>query len=224
MRKKVDYIPRQDAQFDALQGNLVAIVTANSVPWNIVAAALALLMPLQAAWAAAWLVAKVKANRSPGAVATKKQARKVYVAALRTFIQTNIYHNPVMTDGDIELCGLRPYDRTKSQVPVPMSLPIINMQSLPGNMFKIRFFRLEDETGAIRRGKPEGVARIEFKYTYTALPTNPDQCPNTKDVSRGPIVVNIQPQQRGQTVWFYARWKNVNNEAGPWTDVDSYIM
>lgn len=221
---KKDNLPAQDAAFDAFQGNFITVVTANSVAWNIVAAALAALLPLQAAWVAAYAVAKVKANRSIANIGTKNTARASYKAALRRFIKNNIYANTSLTDGDIIACGLRPYDRTRTPMPQPTVQPIVNLQKAPGNFFVVRFFRLDDETGAIRRGKPDKVAKIEFAYSLNTQPTNPDNCSDRKIATRGPIRVELPMNMHGQTVWFYARWKNVYDAPGPWTDLDSFVL
>lgn len=220
---KKDTVPAPDAEFDSFQQNLVSQVTTNMVVWNITPVMMAILTPLQMAWAAAWLVAKVKVNRSPAVVAAKNQARRTYEAALRNFIQANIYRNISMTDGDIELCGLRPHDKTRTPIPVPATLPIVNLQRAPGNFFVVRFFRLEDETGAIHRGKPDKVAKIEFAYSLNMQPVNPDTCTKTV-ATRGPIRIEIPLNMHGQTVWFYARWKNVYDAPGPWTDLDSFVL
>ena len=221
---KKNNIPVKDSDFDSFQINLVNQVTTNMVLWNINAALLAILVTLQTAWTAAWLVAKVKVNRSPAVIAAKRQTRTAYEAEMRNFIQTNIYRNPAMTDGDIELCGLRPHDTTRTPIPVPTMQPIINLQRAPGNWFVVKFYRQDDETGAIRRGKPDKVAKIEFAYQLNVQPADPDACAERKVATRGPIRVEIPLNLNGQTVWFYARWKNVYDAAGPWTSLDSFVL
>ncbi len=220
--KRGDNIPPKDADFDSFQSNLITQVTANTAAWGIMAAALALLLPLQMAWAAAWSIAKIKVNRSPGAVATKNQARAAYVTALRMFLRSNIFGNPLMTPGDIELCGLKPYDHTRTPIPVPVVQPIVNLQRASGNYFWVRFYRLDDETGAIHRGKPDHVAKIEFAFTITGQPANPEACTDFRTATRGPIHVEVPLNFSGQTIWFYARWKNVYDKPGPWTDLNFF--
>jgi len=222
--KRKDNIPAKDADFDAFQANFITQVTTNQAIWNIVAVALGLLLPLQALWAAAWAIARVKVNRSPGAVAAKNQARRAYKAALRLFIKSNIFGNPVMTPGDIELCGLKPYDRARTRIPVPLQLPIVTLQHGAGNVFVVRYFRLDDETGAQRRGKPDGVAKIEFAYNINLQPASPEDCAEHRTSSRSPIRVDVLPSMRGQSVWFYARWVNVHDEAGPWTNLAFFVL
>ena len=172
----------------------------------------------------AWMVAKIKVNRSPAVVAAKKQARSSYESGLRTFIQSNIYHNNSMNDGDIELCGLRPHDSSRSAIPVPVDLPVVVLQRAPGNFFVVLYFRLKDETGALHRGKPDKVAKIEFAYSIGVQPVSPDSCPERSTNTRSPIRVEVPLNMQGQTVWFYARWKNIYDGAGPWTDLDSFRL
>lgn len=222
--KRRDYIPAKDSNFDSFQGNFITQVTANAVPWNIVAAALAALLPLQTAWAATWAIAKVKVNRSLANIAAKNVARENYQSALRLFIQSSIYHNAAVNDADVELCGLQPYDRTRTPVPVPLQLPVVNLQHGAGNVFVVRYFRLEDETGAIRRGKPDGVAKIEFVYNLDVQPASPEACTGRSFSSRSPIRVTVPAAMRGKNVWFYARWVNTHDVAGPWTDLDFFVL
>ncbi len=222
MRKP--YIPAKDYFFNSFQNNLVGQVTTNMVAWNINPAALAVLAPLQAAWLAAWAVAENKVNRSPAAVSLKNQTRRVYEAALRNFIQTNIYRNLTMTIGDVELCGLQPYDHTRTPMPVPTLQPIINLRRAAGNFFEVSFYRLDDETGIIRRGKPDKVAKVEFAFSLNVQPADPDACDERKTATRGPIRVELPLIYNGQTVWYYARWKNVYDAAGPWTSLDSFVL
>jgi hypothetical protein len=219
-----DVIPRTDAEFDSFQLNLLDVCNTNAGTWNIPPAVLGSLAALQSVWAAAWAIAKIKNNRTPAQVAAKNVARKNYVNELRPFIQTHIYRNSLMTNDDIVECGLKPRDTVKTPVPVPTAVPVMELTTGAGNTLVIRFFRLDDETGAIRRGKPKGVARIEMAYQFTTEPASPDDCPHRATATRSPIRVTVSPSIRGQKIWYYVRWVNTREEAGPWSDLAFYIF
>jgi hypothetical protein len=219
-----DVIPSSDNTFDTFQDNLYDKVTTNMSGWNIPQAAIDVLTPLKNAWDNAWDVAKVKTNRTATQVATKNLARKNYVKALRPFIQAHIYNNSAMSNDDIVECDLRPRDTVRTPVPVPTSVPVINIMTASGNIGVIRFFRLDDEDGAIRRGKPKGVARIEFASNVDVQPANPNDCSDIASATKSPMRVEIDPADRGKKLWFYARWINTREQPGPWTDLEWYIM
>ncbi len=222
--RRPDYIPTTDEGFDTFQKNLVKQVTDNAAAWQIWSVALAKLSPLQAKWVATWGIAVTKTKRSMEVVSAKNQARRTYVKELRLFIQAQIFRNPAMKEGDIQLCGLKPYDKTKTPPPLLSVLPSIFAFYLPGNILLFRFYRLEGEAGKFYRGKPKGAARLELRYNIGAEPASPDDCEFTENVGRSPIRIQLQPQHRGQKVWFYARWLNVRNEPGPWTDLGSFLL
>lgn len=219
-----DVIPRPDPDFDTFQDNLLSKCNTNAVLWGIPPTVLSDLVLLQTPWAAAWLIAKFKNNRTKTQVEAKDLARKNYEAELRPFIQTWIYRNKLMNDADIISCGLKPRDTSRTKVPVPTTVPTIQMNYITGNVLLIRFFRIDDETGALHRGKPKGINRIQIVYVIGTQPSSPEQCTKLEEGSCSPLRINIDPNLRGQKVWFYARWINTTNEHGPWTDLDSFVL
>ncbi|MGE0636126.1 MAG: hypothetical protein AB7P01_06785 [Bacteroidia bacterium] len=219
-----DVLPKNDAAFDAFQLNLFDKATTNQAIWNIPATALAVLMVVKTPWDAAWLIAKSKSNRTATQVSTKNVARRNYEKKLRPFIQSWIYRNDSMDDNAIVECGLKPRDKTRTPVSVPVTVPVITMEYATGNVLVIRFLSVDPDTAALRKAKPKGVSRIQLSYVIGVQPASPDACPNTVEGSRTPVRVNIDTSVRGQMVWYYARWVNTRNQPGPWTDLDSFVF
>jgi hypothetical protein len=219
-----DVIPRKDTLFDIFQDNLVVKCNANMVNWNIPQPELDKLNSPQVLWNTTWNAAKNKNNRTAAQVAAKDLARHNYEEVLRDFIQAQLYRNDSVTANDLVECGLRPRDTVRTPVPVPESVPIINVTLAAGNIMAVRFFRLDDEDGAIRRGKPNGVTRVEFAYNVTVEPASPQACEFHTGATASPIKVNVPPTYRGQKIWFYARWVNTRDQAGPWTNLDFVVL
>ena len=217
-------IPRADIQFNDFQAVLVAAVTLNLVGWEIPAAQLAKLTEKQTLWDAKWLIAKDKQNCTSAQRQGKDSARKNYEKVLRLFIQKWIYLNEIMTNEDIEECGLTPHDKIRTKVPVPSTIPLVEILLGPANTLHVIFRQQLNEPGSSKRGKPEGVAKCEFVFTIGMQPQSPENCNRFLQSGRSPIKIPLEGNSGGQTIWFYARWLNPAGEGGPWTTRDSFVM
>lgn len=109
-----DLLPPTDPEFDTLQEILVAAVVANAVAWGIPAGEVTDVTTAQTPWTTTWAIAKNKQNATTTQREAKDLARKDYEEVLRPFIQKWIYRNAAMDSSDIELCGLRPRDNTRT--------------------------------------------------------------------------------------------------------------
>ena len=217
-------IPRPDGKFDDFQSVLVMAIIANAGPWNIPLAEITLVTDKQTPWQKTWAIAKDKKNCTTSQRNAKDVARKNYETVLRPFIQKWIYLNSSMDSTAIEQCGLKPHGKTRSKVPVPQTLPLIDIVMGKGNILEIIFRQQLNEPGSSKRGKPAGVAKCEFYFNLNNKPNSPDDCPKFAQSGRSPIKVKLPTGQSGQLVWYYARWINTTGEGGPWTAVDSFVI
>ncbi len=222
--KKEDNLPRPDGAFDTFQEVMVGAVTTNLVAWEIPAPELAKLTEKQTIWAAKWLIAKDKKNCTSAQRQGKDTARKNYEAVLRPFIQKWIYLNEVMTDEDIEECGLTPHDKIRTKVPVPETIPLVEILNMPGNVAHVIFRQQLNEPGSSKRGKPEGVSKCEFYFIIDTEPKSPKDCTMFMQSGRSPIKIPMDAGAGGKKLWFYARWVNPAGEGGPWTTLDSFTI
>ena len=223
--KKKDYIPSKDAEFDIWQDNLVTIATANAVAWHILAAALVALGLFKVKWDTAWAAAKVKETRTSTQVKAKKLARKEYELALRSFVQQWIQNNPNVTDADTISMGIKPKDSTKTSIPVPKTIPQLDLIAGTGSSVKSFFRQAPDEAGVSSRGKPAGVAYCEVAYVMGPVPPKTEaEFTEHKNPTRSPLVIKSDFSMAGQRLYAMARWVNTKGEAGQWSPMQSAVI
>jgi hypothetical protein len=109
-----DPIPGPDQAFDTLQGILVAAVILKAIDWDIPADVVTELTDAQTPWTTTWAIAKNKQNSTQQEREAKDDARIAYTLVLRPFIQKWIYLNKSMSNADVEYCGLKPRDNTRT--------------------------------------------------------------------------------------------------------------
>jgi hypothetical protein len=219
MKKYIDYIPRPDSAFDSFQSVFVAAATAGAGGWGIPPGDLTTLASYQTAWDAAWLVAKNYSNRTRTNVLVKKLARKSYETALRQFIQQWIYDNPLLNDADRESTGVKPYDRIRTSIPVPVIAPTMDFQLLAGNTIRVKLRNPSLEEGADLKGKPAGVRSIQVVWDYETPESGPDSCRFRISTTRSVRLLHFSYADRGRNVVIFARYLNTKDEPGPWSDI-----
>lgn len=225
MSTSSQYIPAQDAKFDDFQIDFVTVVTANAVAWGIGAAELVPVTAAQTVWTAAWAVAKNKDNRTIAQITAKKLARKNYEAVMRPFIQTRIYRNPLMSNADLLLCGIRPHDSVRTPVPKPAGVPEITVVNRPGNTVSVYFNPPKGEDGSTLRGKPKGVTGLLVVYQMGGNPpTSPKQCSSSATLTRSPKRIVFQPDEAGQRIYLFGCWVNGKGEQGSWTSLNQFLI
>lgn len=223
-------IPGSDSKFDDFQSNFISTVSTNQVAWGLTPIEIAELTGLQAPWTAIWLITKNPDNRTRAQVNAKVLARKNLTVALRSFIRYRIYGNPLMTDADRLLCGVKPYDSVRTPVPVPNSVPVLSMVNKGTNEMALYFNQPKGEDGSSRRGKPKGaiaciIAVLRGSYPGpTPPPPTPDNFPERHILTRSPKKFINDPGSAGQTMYIFACWVNGKGEQGPWTDLNTFII
>lgn len=223
--KKKDYIPAKDAEFDIWQDNLDTIATTNKIAWDILPQALIDLNVFKVKWDTTWAVAKTKETRTSTQVKAKNIARKEYKTALRSFVQQWIQNNPKVTDADKISMGIKPKDGSKTPVPVPASIPQLDLLSGNGNSIKSFFRQAPDETGTSSRGKPAGVAYCEVAFVVSpTTPVNEGDFTDRKNPTRSPFVIKSDFTQAGKRMYAMARWVNTKGQTGQWSTIQSTVI
>lgn len=212
-----DLIPPKDNQFNIFQEDVVTTCDTNKVAWNIPPTTITDLQALQTAWSAAWLIAKDKGNRSMAQVTAKDNARQDFEGSLRPFIQQYVQLNSAVTNADRVSMNIKPKDKNRTKVPVPTTIPMVDMMPGNGSTLLVNFRQQPDAQGSSRRGKPQGVSNCEFYYKVGGeAPVSPAECPVKTTASRSPLTLSFDPAQSGTRVWTYGRWVNTTGQAGPW--------
>lgn len=73
--------------------------------------------------------------------------------------------------------------------------------------------------------KPANVAFCELVYKLgDPVPKNAGECPERYNVCRSHEGIVFTQDQRGKTIYAFARWVNKNGKMGPWSDLVKAII
>ncbi len=220
-----DLIPSRDEDFNSFQSNLLLQVTGNAVAWQIPAAVITDLATHQTAWQAAWANYIDETKRTKGVTQTKNTVRLTYESSLRKFIQKWIYDNNTMTSANIVDCGLKPRDTTRTPVPVPDTVPVVEFSVMSGHRLKARVTQQPNAEGVTKRAKPKGVANIELVYILNAEGSiQPHDCTHQRFSTKPLFELAFELKEAGARLQGFARWLNTKNQPGPWGDVFNAIV
>lgn len=220
-----DLIPAKDEEFNSFQLNLIKQVTDNATDWQITALVITALTALQTLWNTAWANYIDESKRTKSVTQTKNTRRAEYEAGLRPFIKKWIYDNAAMTAANIKDCGLKPHDTTRTPVPIPDTVPVVEFGVMSGHRLKARITQQPDAEGVSKRAKPKGVTRIEMVFklaTEDIVP--PEECDKQVFSTKAIFEIPFTIQQAGQRLVGYCRWINSKEQHGPWCDVFTAIV
>jgi hypothetical protein len=209
-----DYIPRRDANFNILQGNVYVNVSENAEAWQILPMHIEAIEKQRRRWNEAYAASCDPAKRTKGVVKEKDDARKAYESVLRVFIQGQIMHNPKVSDFDRLSMGLPVYDRTPTPARPPATRPEIEVDfsQIARHVLHVRDSRTKSA------GKPPHVVGFEiWRYIGKTLPSL-DEMFYIELAIHSPHLLVYSSAERAQTVWYAVRWVSRRGEKGPWSE------
>jgi hypothetical protein len=218
-KTKTDYIPRSDAAFDRWQQNLISYAAPRAGQWNIPGTVFPRLTVLQTEWSGAYAAASVPESRTKATVQAKNTVRTVFKGQIRVDVKAYIMYNPEVTDADRDNMGLPIHDTKPSIIPPPVGQPMLEVD-----------FSKHQQHGIIVKppagqSKPAGAHGFEvYKKAGGDAPVKDEDFTYAGFSTRSPFVIAYKLEDRGQTVYYRARWVNAKNEPGDWSDIVSAIV
>jgi hypothetical protein len=224
---KTRYIPGADDAFEVWQHNLMERVVVHATEWYIPPEPVTAAQTLQAAWEAAYAVAKSPGTRTSVAVGVKQRARKVYEKALRGLVRPYLAYNPLVSDEERKGLEITIHKTTRSPMPPPTELVQLLLGQLVGNRVKVVFFPIIPGMAAKEHSeaKPYGVRGVELRWAILpAPPASHDDLPRSVFCSRSPYIFQFDLPEAGKTLYICARWENNTGKKGPWSKIVSAII
>ncbi|MDR2042535.1 MAG: hypothetical protein LBP98_09530 [Tannerella sp.] len=219
MRK--DYMPYRDGDFDTLQNNVYNAAVANRAHWLIPQEVITALDSPRLRWNSAYATFLRPDMRTPAVTQEKNNAKKVYTAAERTFIQGQIMHNPRVTDADRRSMGLHVYNRTSTQVRTPETRTEmeVDFSQIMRHIIHVR------DSESKRAGKPAHIIGFEL-WRRIGGDTGPlfSEMQLIELATRSPHLVEYTSGDRGKMVRYASRWVNTRGQKGPWSEIISAIV
>jgi len=214
-----DWLPRSRAERIAMGKLWFNVFTDRGLEWNIsVAETNALGGLVDDADAAERDAVASQGSRVLIAVAEEKS--DAMADFMRLIHRTKLFSPPLIGSDYVSL-GLHPHDTTPTREPVPSTVPEIEAVT---TVIRELTFRFRD-FGARTWAKPDHVASIDFRWEIKeARPHHVEEIIGVEGFSSGPFTLSFSEEQRGQRVFFAARWVNSRREGGPWSDIESAVI
>ena len=239
------YIPSNNNEFMAFQGNLNNEVTANAATWNIPATEASQLTTWSTGYTPLFNAIVNKNARTREQVIAHNLYRKDYEQFLRSFCQAFLTNNPLIPMSERVALGLNPRGlNPPTKRPKITTAPIPSMLPLGGGMMRFSFKveasdkrvgRHPDSNGVelyatITGGVPgpspivlnDGLVEEETVLKMDADDTNPHVYFST----RAQFVAELGLSNIGKTIAIYARWVNTTNPnlSGPYSVTISRVI
>lgn len=217
-----DYIPKNDADFNVWQGNLVTIITPGITAWGIDNDDFTDVKSKQTTWESAFAKASNKQNRTSADVLAKDEAGSAYKKTIRSFVAQWLANNSKVTDSDRARMGLTVKTGTRTLTPVPTTSPVGSVDFSVRLQHSISYY---DEASAHSNAKPAGVHGCEIYMKVDGdAPKDATELSYVATDTASPYVVKFDGSKAGKMVYYWLRWVNTRGEAGPWSVVVSAMV
>ena len=226
MKKRKDPFNAANAPYNITVNQLYNAVNANAVAWGIDPAIVAAILAVLTPWNTFYAISKERSTSTATDRENTAQARKALNDVLRPFVQSFIYRNALMTNADIITCGLNPYDRVKTPVKKPATVPDMDYR-YTSNPHQINAFykQAPAQPGVSRRGKPLGVGSVKIVYFIgDNPPADPAEFNRMKTGTRTPVKLQFNPLEAGRKVTFAACWVSTSLIDGEWTGLTTMFI
>lgn len=208
------YIPAEDAKALAWLQTFSEGISADPNKYQLGSADAATIKLVVDAYAAGYADAVDPAQRTPLAVATKVDTKRVAIATCRQYA-IQIKFNVGISDTDKMAIGVRPVNTARTPVTVPASSPLLNVVGATPGSQTIRYV---DSMLPNKRGKPFGASSLQL---FVAVATDPVADPDAAQFygafTRNPIGVAFARADNGKTATYFARWADRKGQVGPWS-------
>lgn len=217
-----DYIPQSDAEFNLWQANLIAITELELGTWSISSEDFNNLKILQNNWAAAFVKASNRQNRTSADVQAKDDARGKYEKSLRSFVAQWLANNTRVANSDRERMGLTIKSASRTPVAVPVSCPVGQVDFSTRLQHLIHF---SDEDSPRSKAKPAGVHGCEIWMKIDGIaPVDASELSYVGTNTSSPHAMNFEGKYAGKTAFYWLRWVNTRGEHGPWSSTVSAMV
>ncbi|MDP3442499.1 MAG: hypothetical protein Q8T08_06510 [Ignavibacteria bacterium] len=177
---------------------------------------------LQEGWAIAFAKASNKQNRTSADVQGKDDARISYVKELRGFVAQWLASSNKVSNSDRERMGLTVKTGSRTPVPVPLTLPMGNIDFSIRLQHTISYY---DEATPRSKAKPSGVHGCEIWMKIDGnAPTDASELSYVATDTNSPYTTPFEGKHAGKIVFYWLRWVNTRGERGPWSSTISAIV
>jgi len=211
-----------NARYD-YQRNIITRCIIASVVWGITAPKLAAIATARSDYELKFAIANNRSTQNPSSTAARDAAWDVYVPLLIDLLNHNIINNPLITAADKVALNINPNTSSASMSSdAQATAPIMNLVAEEAAALHVVY---ADAAAPSTHSKPGSVAFCEVACKIgDPAPVVIADCPERINISRSHAGVTFEPQQRGKTIYAFARWVNKNGKQGPWSGMVTAII
>jgi len=216
MKKERYTVPVSPNACKDFESNAIDLCTVNAEAWGIPAEKLTKIIPKRTDYEKKYAIASNRSTQSPGATAAREASWELLKTDLIDLYDHNILNNEAISVAEKQALCIRFLAGGRgSSTPAPTTTPVVTLSS---EEISVLYVVYSDTDTPGSHAKPDNVAFCELKYKVDVPPpAKPDECPESVNISRSHTAVVFTPDQRGNKVFAYARWVNVNGKTGPWS-------
>ena len=209
-----DYIPKGINEFYVWQGNFYSRVSEKQTNFKIDVEKLEPLTAAQSKYELAFRQASNPDTTSRSDRVERNERTEEYRMQIRRFVNESIRYNGAVTDYDRKCLGLTIPSGLRTPVPVPITIPEANVDFSQRLQHTIHFRDQNSDSKA----KPKGVHGCEIWYKVGGEPpVKASELTYLDTDTHTPFVTKFDGDDSGKFVYYWLRWVNSRNEAGPWS-------
>jgi len=223
MSKETYSIPASPSGRFDFQRNAIDLFIANATAWGIPAEKLTAIAPKRTDYELKYAVTNNRSTQSPAATAARESAWVVLQPALSELYDHHVLNNDDISANDKEALHIHYLGSGGSTTSsAPTTTPIVTLAAEEISVLHPVF---ADSASPASHSKPANVAFCEINYKIDApAPAIPAECPERANITRSHEAIVFSPEQRGKTVYGFARWVNRNGKFGPWSGLFTAII
>lgn len=215
------YLPSRDAELGQWAGNFSALISAAPGMYGLQEGDAANIAAYVNAFNAALAVVANPAAKTKATVAAKDGARAAMLEIVRPYA-VRVRDNLGVSNADKAALRLTIMDQTKTPVPPPVTLPLLNVLAATRGAHLLRY---SDSAAPDRRGKPAGAVGLQLFVAVAGGSVNdPTIAAFRSLVTRQPYAVSYVSADNGKIATYFARWQNSKGQVGPWSNALAFTI
>ena len=214
-------MPKLASAFDALQATTVGLIVEKGVAiYGMLKKDVDDIVVAQAIWTPKQAATKDPMNKNKAATTLRDDYLPIYSDKLVSVYDSFLINNDKIDAADKMAMGIHLAVKNGTPIPDPDTAPDVTVEfSILQHIFKMR------NALTNRLGKPKGVGFMEIWYKVGGTKPVEFADANLKiniHLSGQSITFNLS--QKGETVYYFARWVSNKGTCSPWTEMFSAVI
>lgn len=223
MPKETFSIPAGATDRYVFTTNVVKLIVTNGAKWKVPEEKITRLNTSFLDYSVKFSVANNRNTQSPAATAARNAAGEVVVADVNDIYTHYLLNNEDLSTEDREALHIHQTGGGGTASLAPDTTPVIAFTSEEIGALRLVY---SDSSKPGTHAKPDNVAFCELRYSIgsATAPATPADCPESANISRSHAAIQFAPEQRGKTIYAFARWVNRNGKTGPWSGMVTALV